>query len=164
MTSKKFQYPSYIRWFMRVFNVLGILTPLYFMGSFFITAFQTGNPVSNLIWLVVVLRAVLIGVFLILTANYFCEITADKDGLWITFMWKKIRVRWQNIVEIKPTIFNIGGGATQSWIVLVNGLTPFHRLYGLMYGLSLLPGFVVGLPISNSEELLKLMKDHLRVR
>ena len=148
---------------MYTFNVLGILTPLYFLGNSFIIAFQTGNLVSTPIWLIIILRAVFIGIFLILTANYFCEITADKNGLWVAFMWKKIHIRWQNIVEIKPTIFNIGS-RTQSWIVLTNGLTPFHRLYGLMYGLSPLPGFVFGLPIDNSDELLKLIKEHLPSR
>jgi len=158
MLLKTFQHPSYIRWSALAFNVLGFLTPIYFVVSFAIKASQTGSPILLFVWLVVIFRAVLIGIFLILTANYFCEITADENGLWVSFLWLRLQIRWQNIIKIKPTTFNSKSWA--SWIILTNTLTPVHRLYGLIYGLSSRPGFVIAPTITNKEELIQLIKEH----
>ena len=160
MTTKIFQHPAYIRWFALTFNILGFLSPIYFVVSFAIKASQTDIPVSPLVWLVVVFRALLIGIFLIITANYFCEITADENGLWVSFLWLQLHIQWQNIIEIKPTILN--SKSWTSWVVLTNTLTPFHRLYGLIYGLSSLPGFIITPAISNKEELVLLIIEHTK--
>ncbi len=150
-----------MRWFTLAFNILGFLTPLYFVVSFAIKAGQTGNLISPVVWLVVILQAAFIGTVLILTANYFCEITVDENGLWVSFLWQRIHVQWQNIIEIKPAIFNFGAGS-QSWVVLTRTLPPFHRLYGLLYGLSWLPSFVIAPLITDSEDLVQRIREHIQ--
>jgi len=46
-------------------------------------------------------------------------------------------------MEAKPAWGFLGLAKNRPLIILVNGLTPFHRIFGLLYGLSIKPGFVV---------------------
>jgi hypothetical protein len=42
-----------------------------------------------------------------------------------------------------------------SWVVATNSLTPFHRLYGVIYGVWLHPSFMVYALISDRDDLLR---------
>ena len=86
----------------------------------------------------------------------------DGEGLEIEFLWRKVRVRWLDIIEIKAVWGSLGQEKNRPLIVLVNGLTPFHRIFGVLYGLSIKPGFVIFPSISDFRELKETIQHHVR--
>ena len=97
---------------------------------------------------------------IILTANFFCDVAADDEGLWVSFLWKKQRVYWRDIAQVKPIWITLGP-SRKSRIVLTNSLTPFHRLYGLIYGFTWKPSFIIDTTVINQAELIRLITNHM---
>lgn len=100
------------------------------------------------------------GLFTLFIANVNAEITTDEEGLLIRFCFWKFRVKWNEIVEVKPDFLNnlfkpLSRFLSISTIYVVNtsGLTLFHRFYGL-YAFSFSPSFIIASRISGFDELI----------
>jgi hypothetical protein len=155
-----YRYPGYFRWFPITFNVAALFWPLFLCG---ISISATTKPAAasfNHGW-VELLGAGLGIVFqvgvLVLTANYFPEVSADMAGLWVTFWFFRLRVRWDDIIDVRPSIFGWGARRT-TWVVRTRGLTPFHRLYGLLYALRPEPSFIVPPVLNHQPDLLNRLR------
>lgn len=165
MSKRVFRQHFIMRWFAHTFNILGFVMPLYLIAGFIYKAAQTTLISAPTIWASLFIQAFFlsacISTSLILTANFFCEIATDDTGLYVSFLWRKLFIRWQDVIEIKPMAFGFWG-FSRILVVTTNALTPFHRLYGLIYGFSPRPSFIIT-PITDSQgDLIKLIENHTR--
>ena len=148
------RYPFPVPFLFWAFNLFAV----YFIISSFVSflLFTLNGEISweaNLILL-------FFGIFILFSANLYTEIISDEDGLLVRFSFWRFRVKWDDIVEIKPGPLDflfrplskvLSVFTTQ--IVITKALTPFHRFYGL-YGFSFHPSFLVHSNISGFEKLI----------
>jgi hypothetical protein len=160
MVPQTYRPHVFMKWFSLAFNILGFIAPPFLIVRFAVRTSQANETISGAAWTVVIGTALLTGMILILTANYFCEITLVNKGISIGFLWRRLFVPWEQVIEVKPTPYHFLGSG-RSWIVLTQALTPFHRLYGLIYGFSPLPGFVFDQTIDGHRELLSRISEHV---
>jgi hypothetical protein len=151
-----FRYPFFLRWFTFVFNLLAFAMPVYLVSRLLFKTSNQNTPLLPAVLLAIFFNAVFLGVVLILTANFFPEITANKNGLQVQFLWLRLPLLWQDIIEIKPSFFNLPSRPT-SWVVRTQKLTAFHRLYGLLYSFTFLPCFIIRYEIENREALIEMI-------
>ena len=159
MTTISFKQNPPAHLFAPFLNILAFITPLYFLIEFVIRESQTANSASVSIGLIFFNYVVLPAVALLITANYFCEIAVDEAGVSVTFLWRKLHVDWQDIVEIKAIRYL---GRSHSWVVLTKKLTPFHRLYGVIYGFSRLPSFIISPSLRDREKLARIVEERVK--
>ena len=154
MTMEKHSHPKYIQLFKNIFAMLAFVYP----------AFQLLTSTSNyaLIRIIEVFLALFMMMVLLVTAYFFQDIWVDVESLQIEFLWRKYRVLWEDIIEIK-----YAGGLwlapekKRPLVVLVNGLTPFHRVFGFIYAFSAKPGFVIFPSISDFQALTNNIRKHI---
>ena len=104
-------------------------------------------------------------VMLINAYFYGQNITVTDEGLLIEFLWKDLFVPWDKIIQIKPAYGFLGNSRnTKIYIVLTNALTPLHRFFGVTYGLSIKPAFIIYSTISEYESLVETIKSHAQSR
>lgn len=99
--------------------------------------------------------------FILFAAYFFTDLEVDNEGLLVDFFWKKLRIPWNKIIQIKP-LFGLRIKKTGMYIVIVDGLTPFHRFYGLLYGFTLKPAFILSGSVSNFEVLKNDIEKHIK--
>lgn len=146
------KYPWYVELQTIILNFLGILFPLFIFFYPLIHAIANHIPITfGAISWQLFFAVFSSGIFL-LRSGFYAEIESDKDGLQIVFLWRRLFVPWDDIIEIKP-LFNINF-LKNVWVIRTRSLPIFHRLYGLLYSFSLHPSVVVSKGISNYEELL----------
>lgn len=99
------------------------------------------------------------GLVVLFVANVYTEIISNEEGLIVRFCFWRLRVKWDEIVEVKPVFLNSLFKPLSKifsvfsvYIVKTRALTPFHRFYGL-YVLSFYPSFVVASIINDFDEL-----------
>ncbi len=151
-----FRYSIITRLFSAIFNVLAFLTPIFLVGNFAIRYYAKHASLSFSALLPTLLNSLFYGVVLVITANFYSEIIADKNGLQVQFLWFRLPLLWQDIVEIKPSFFNLSSRTT-TWVVQTRKLSHFHRLYGLLYSFSFLPSFIVCNEIENREVIIEMI-------
>ncbi len=82
--------------------------------------------------------------------NFYPTIWTNADGITISFLWKRIQIPWDDILEVKTTF--------PSWtgqIVLARRITRFHYVYGWQWAHSRFPGFLIGRDLNNRTQLLR---------
>ncbi len=158
MPSKSYKQipPSHL--FTPFFNILAFLAPLFFFIRFVLRVSQTESGASASTWLIALFYSVFLGVVLLITANYFCDIAIDDTGVSVTFLWRVLHVDWQDIITIKPRKFM---GRSHSWAVITKRLTPFHRLFGLVYVFSWFPSFIISPSLRDGEALAKIIEERV---
>jgi hypothetical protein len=155
---------------MKIFKILFSVGSLVFLVRILLLllAFVFGGD-RSLIDLIKVLVSVIfaaaftVSAFLI-AAYYFPDIDTDEEGLLVEFLWKRIRVSWDDVIELKP-VFMYGipsFGRPVPVVVLTEKLTPFHRVYGLLYGFSTKPAFVIQPGVSEFELLKNDIEKHIK--
>jgi hypothetical protein len=151
----KFRYPFLIRLFTIAATISAFLTPIYIIGNFVLQYSAKNVLVEQTILLATLYKALAYCVALVFFANAYPEITVDKNGLYVHFLWYRLPLTWQDIIEVKPYFFSLPN--RPSWVVRTRKLTPFHRLYGLLYSFTFLPSFFIFSTIENYEELTKII-------
>ena len=159
MTTISFKQNPPAHLFAPFINILAFITPLYFLIEFVMRESRNANSASESVWLIFFNYVILPAVALLITANYFCEIAVDETGVSVTFLWRKLHVGWQDIVEIKAIRYL---GRSHSWVVLTKKLTPFHRLYGVIYGFSWLPSFIISPSLRDREKLARIIEERVK--
>jgi len=82
-----------------------------------------------------------------ITGNYLSDIDSDDVGLHVHYLWMKLTVHWDEITDYKPAYnWKI---LKQIMVVRTKSLTPFHRLYGLLYSFSIAPCLIIHRGISH---------------
>lgn len=135
-----------IAWMMIVGSVLATLK-----------IFLSGKIVFNADYLVVFL----FGAYVLYVSNFWPEIASDEEGLLVRFSFWRLRVRWEDVIEVKPRFGTIlwkrfmgSLAGPDGYVVKTRTLTPFHRLYGLIV-LSFSSSFFLQSDINDFQELLK---------
>lgn len=92
--------------------------------------------------------------------NLYPTIWAGDEGLVLSyFVFWRVRVPWDEIVDMKPIPFR-----SRDVLVRARRVTPFHRLFGLRYWLSLMPSFVIARDIEDRDELIREITKRIHVR
>ena len=94
------------------------------------------------------------GLLILFFANMFPEITTDENGLLVRFFLWRLRVKWEDLIEVKEFSFARLLSGTSQYVIKTKSLTPFHRFYGL-YALSFSPSFLIRSNIIDFSLLLK---------
>ncbi len=91
------------------------------------------------------------------------DIVAQEDGLQIKFIFKTLFISWEDIAEFRPAkVFGFRMIKNASIVVTRSALTPFHRLYGLMYGKTNQPSLLIWPYLGNYENLVTIIKENLK--
>ena len=162
MLPRQHSIPKYFHWFRNILGVFAFVYPLYILLTTIL-----GTPPNNRFTEISTALFSFLFLFLmmmwILVISYFLQdIWVDEEGLLVEFLWRKIRVRWVDVIETKIAWGFLGSEQNRPLIVLVNGLTPFHRIFGVLYGLSIKPGFVISVSNSEYQVLKKTIQGHVR--
>jgi len=159
MILEQYSHPKYIQWSKNVLAILAFVCSLYFL-LIAISRLISNNifeGVAEIAFSFFLLISILVG------AYYFGQdVWINEEGLQIEFLWRIMKVQWVDIIETKMIWGSFGKEKNRPLIVLVNGLTPFHRVFGVLYGLSIKPGFVIFPSISNFLKLREIIQLHAR--
>ncbi|SRR5258706_3714216 len=153
MLPQKHSQPKYIEWCKNILVVFAFAFPVYIVLT-----------TMHRVELIDIIMLFFMPIPILIGAYFFSQdVWTDEEGLFIELLWRKIRVPWVDIIEIKSAWgFWHAPGKNHILIVLVNGLTPFHRLFGVLYGWSLKPGFIIYPTIRNYEELKSNIENHIK--
>ena len=142
--------------------VVGIF---YFIGSVYVISSPNNfdsavlfNAISSLF-----LFSVFSPLWLFFIAYLYPDINEDEQGLHFKFLFKTYAVPWDEILYIqtaKPLGFKMRYSATL--VVARSRLTFFHRLYGLIYGKTSNPSFLISSRISNYPSLTKAISEKVK--
>lgn len=160
----KHTHPMYFKWFKYLFAVSAFLMPLYFLYSIF-----SKYPITDIFSLPSILPLLITltfqPIFILIAAYYFQDITLTNEGLLVEFLWKELSVPWDKLIEIKPSYISwMAPQNAKTYIVLTTALTLFHRCFGLLYGSSVKPAFIIYPAISDYQNLVETIKNHVRKR
>ncbi len=148
-------HPKYIRWFRYLFSVFAFGFPIWML----VAALPGLYPNKALSPIQILFLAPTSTIFILVAAYFYQDVSVDDDGLLIGFLWKKLRVKWSDVVEVKPIwIYRFAPEEIRPVVVILKGLTPFHRVFGVLYALSLQPAFVITPSISGFQ----ILKDNIR--
>ncbi len=126
-------------------------------------SFTSAVPIHTLTEIVVtIIMSLFMMIPFLVSAYFWQDIWIDEAGLLVEFLWKKIRVRWVDLIEVKPAWGFIGQESKRPVIVLVNGLTPFHRAFGIIYAFSTKPGFVIHPSIRDFQIIKENIRSHMK--
>jgi len=163
MKISKHTHPRYIVWLKYFLFLSTIVLLLDLIYIDFVKYPHSGSVVSKV--LDILFLILLWSISTLISAYFFGQnITVTDDGLLVEFLWKDLFVPWDKIMEIKPAYGFLGNSQnTKIHVVLTNALTPFHRCFGVIYGLSLKPAFIIYSTISEYESLVETIKSHIQI-
>ena len=145
-------------WLMRAFTILfdiaAIAMPLYVFVAPLYSAVTSSTP--NTIDLRVVaglfVAAAFFSISILIAAHFHSDVISDQAGLHVRFLWFRLLVRWTDIVDVKP-MFRLPFDRNHR-VVQTRSLTPFHRLYGIIYSFSFAPSLIISRDMTHGQELI----------
>lgn len=159
MLPRKHSHPIYIQWCKNILAVLAFAFPPYMI----LNTFTSVIPINSLTEIVVTINlSFFMTIPLLVSAYFWQDIWIDEEGLLVEFLWRKIRVQYVDVLEAKPAWGFLGQANKRPLIVLVNGLTSFHRAFGIIYTFSTKPGFVISPSTSDFQMLKKKIRSHIK--
>jgi hypothetical protein len=99
--------------------------------------------------------------FCVFTYYLYSDIEVNEHGLLINFFRKQLQVYWTDILEVKPVKSKIWASFVGTLIedrylvVTSSQLSLFHRLYGIVFGRTIAPSFLITSLIGKSPELME---------
>ena len=156
-------HPRYVVWFKYFLFLSAIIFLLNLIYIDFVKYSQPESVISAILGILVI---ILVYSFSMLISAYFFgqNITVTDKGLLIEFLWKDLMVSWDQIIEIKPVygFWRTSQNQKHICVVLTDALTPFHRFFGLIYGPSVKPAFIIYPTISDYPSLIETIKKHAK--
>jgi hypothetical protein len=152
----QYKYPIFHTLVNGFFNIIGIAIILLILSGFLYSLITHPEPmplqeIGN--WLFLIF---FFGFCFLSAGNFLVEITSDAEGLTTRFFWRRYSIPWEDVIDLKP-IFRLPF-QKNLWVIRLHALTPFHRLYGLIYGFTWHPCLPFHVSIRESEELMKRVK------
>jgi hypothetical protein len=95
-----------------------------------------------------------------MTSNHYADIITDDEFIYVQFLWTHLPIKWENLIRIEPSPYNLPQRPA-TWVVQTKKFTFFHRLYGVIFTLSLQPCFMINRGISDYDQLMERIKAHL---
>jgi hypothetical protein len=160
MATQKYSHLKITQWTKIFLAIAAFVFPLELIWN----SFTSVKPIHGLTEIVITITLSLFMMVPILVGAYFYQdIWVDEDGILVEFLWKKVRVKWEDIIEIKLAWgFWLAPKESRPVIVLVNRLTPFHCVFGVLYGWSIRPGFIIFPTISDFQSLKKTIESRAK--
>lgn len=141
-------------------GILVIIVSTLIVGTIYsILGRGSGSPEASSVGSLCAIMASLLFFWLIGLAllNMHPTIWTDDQGLIIsTFPYRRIRIAWSDIIDIRQS-FGLWG----DYLVRARRITPFHIFYGVVYGFSGYPSFIIGKGIEDRDRLLTLIKSRV---
>jgi hypothetical protein len=156
-------HPRYTVWLKSFLFLSTIILLLNLIYIDFVKYPHSGSVVSKVLGILFLI--LLWSISMLISAYFYGQnITVTEEGLLIGFLWKDLIVSWDKIMEIKPVygFWRNSRNPKPLYIVLTDALTPFHRLFGLIYGLSVKPAFIIYPTISEYQPLVETIKMHMK--
>ena len=156
-------HPRYIVW-LKYFLVVSTIVLLIGLVYIDFVKYPYSHSVISKV-LDIVFLMLLWSNSMLISAYFFSQnINVTDEGLLIEFLWKDLLISWDKVIEIKPPFGFLRSFRNQKYIyvVLTDALTPFHRLFGLIYGLSVKPAFIIYPTINEYQSLVETIKKHAR--
>ena len=148
------RYAMIIQMFKILANALGLFLLIILITSIFQGNFFKGIEFKYyLLWLILILIP-------FLTSNYYADIITDENFIYVQFLWTHLPVKWEELISIEPSPYNLPRRPA-SWVIKTRRFTLFHRLYGMIFALSVQPCFLLNRGISDFDQLLERIKAHL---
>jgi hypothetical protein len=95
-------------------------------------------------------------IFYLFFAYLMTDISVDNDGMSVQFLWKTYKIRWDEVVEIKPfRPFGLFTNNRLTVVIVKSKLTFVYRMYGVLYGGKNQPAILIYRNISDCDLLLK---------
>lgn len=91
--------------------------------------------------------------------NQLPEICLDEAGISISFMLGQTRIPWEHVLSLRIRRF-----PRSRTLVIAKKITPLHYVYGLVYGHTFRPSFIVAMTLENREELIAEIQQHIKAR
>ena len=148
-----------IRLFKNTFAILAFIPPIFISILLFKDFTNPAFSIDSLLSLVFLI--IISPVCILLAAYFYTDLEVDENGLMVEFLWKKLRISWSKVLQIKP-LFGIKTRKPGIYVVIVEGLTPFHLLYGLIYGFSLRPAFILWSTVNDFGVLKNDIEKHIK--
>ena len=154
------RYPWYTRYANTLLYYSGVGFSLFLFFYPFYLLFFRNQPITFNLVVAFLFYAILLWGCILLRVYFHPEITTDAAGLHTKFLWFDLDIPWRDIIEVRP-LFNLRFIKTEQ-VIRTRSLTPFHRLYGLLYSFSLHPCLIVSTGISDFDELIRRIRDAIR--
>ena len=98
-------------------------------------------------------------VFSLLFSSAYPSFQVSDSGLKVqVLLFWRILVPWENVREIRSTLLGF------SKLVVLRRLTPLHRVYGLIFGLTTQPAFVIRRCLIDYDRAVKTIEEHIAIR
>lgn len=95
-------------------------------------------------------------VVFILISYLMSDIKTNENGIQTRFVFKNLDISWKDITEVKLSKpFGLRVGKKANVLIVRNGLTWFHRIYGILYGQTIQPALLIWSNISEYDTLVK---------
>ena len=85
-------------------------------------------------------------------------VTCDPERLSVDFMGMPCQIAWADILGIRQ----VYGLPRKAWLVQAPNISPLHHFYGLQFGKSWTPGFLIWEDISERTELLAEIRKQIK--
>lgn len=158
--NRKHHNNQFVRFFKSAFAILAFVLPLFFI-FLFLSKWLIKPSVSIDGFLAFIPLLIFSPACILIAAYFYTDLEVDENGLLVEFLWKKLRIPWNKVLQIKP-LLGLRLKKQGIYVVIVEGLTPFHRLYGLIYGFSLKPAFVLWSTVNDFEVLRTDIEKHVK--
>lgn len=159
MNKRVFQYPFITRLGMSLGLGWAALLLLGFMYYLVTTFVNLINSIANPPDIVIRLLSLIFGFFMFLyIVNLYPNIEVIKDGLLINASGIKFHAQWDDIKKVKRG----HGKIFKTFAVETNALTPFHRVYGIMYLKTFSRCFIIWSILPEYEKLLSEIKANVK--
>ena len=158
-----FRHHPFIRAFAALFNIAAFVFPIWISYRFISTAVTAGREIAPGKVVEILLLAGFSSLVLLLTANYFPEVKTDEGGLYVSFVWRRLRVPFKDLVQLKPDLMErlLRPSDPRIWVVATRSLTPFHRLYGILYAFWLHPSFILHSSLQSTDRVLEIIRSKI---
>ena len=152
------------RWLVQAFthlsNILTIAFPILYIALFIWIDIKNSNENLVVLLILQLICIVITPISFLIAGNFFTEIMSDAEGLHIIFFWRYVTVRWEDIVDLRSIALTLDKHST--FAIRASSITPFHRIYGMIYSFTLLPTLIFHKNISERHELEQRIKTAIR--
>lgn len=150
----------FIRLYKSIFVFFAFAWPVFVLSLFAVNRINYKlSSVDDLLLLITI--TILPVPFLLVTAYFHTDLEVDDNGLLVDFLWKKLHVPWDKVIQMKP-LLGLRLRKNGIYVVIVDGLTPLHRLFGILYGFSLKPAFILWPNVTDFEVLKNDIEKHIK--
>jgi hypothetical protein len=91
--------------------------------------------------------------------NLYPDVSTDLEGISISYMLRRRKILWDDVMRIETR-----GALYHRTVVTARKITPFHRLYGWLYGRWFQPSFLISDWLEDRDELVEEIERNIRLR